>query len=538
MTMTLSAPSHTGKPDSEPGLLGRMEGLARAAPERVALVDLDGRGQELRRISRGALWQAIGQVSRHLAALPEGPVLVNPAGSIDFAIAFLGALHAGRLAITAPDFASARLRMRALEIAAVARPALVLTSDRQGEDFAAAGHAVSGVAALMEGAEAPRAPWPDDRPAFVQYSSGSMAAPRGIAITHGNLTANQRMIAATFATSEEDVTVTWLPRHHDMGLIGSLLQSLWQGLACFSMPPMGFLQRPLAWLRAAQTHGATILGAPSFGYALCLRRIDPDQAAALDLSRVRIAFCGAEPIDGAMLADFAARFAAAGFPATALLPCYGMAEATLMASTVRAGAGMVRSARGHVGCGSAPPEARFALRDAATGQLSEDVPEGEICIAGPHLSPGLWMREGDAIHPFPGVVMHDGQRWLRTGDLGYRQGETLFPVDRLDDAITVHGRTLPAADLEAVARNSAPPGTLEAVAAFSVDRAVVVLLELAKNPAVAESTILRQVVEGFTQSLGIGVIARSVIRGSLPRTSSGKIRRAAARAEFLSRPPA
>ena len=540
--MTLAAPSPTDKPSHTPfveppgggDILQRMEGFAASAPHQLALVDLDSRGQELRRITRGDLWRAIGQLSRKIAALPEGPVLVNPAGSIDFAIAFLGALHAGRLAITAPDFSSVRLRARALEIAAIAQPALVLTSDQQVADFTDAGHRACSVAALQGGDEAPLHPWPESRPAFVQYSSGSMAAPRGIAITHGNLSANQQMIAATFAATAQDVVVTWLPRHHDMGLIGSLLHPLWVGIPCISMPPMGFVQRPIVWLRAAQTYGGTIFGAPSFGYSLCQRRIDADQAATLDLSRIRIAFCGSEPIDGTMLAAFAARFAPAGFAESAILPCYGMAEATLLATTMRAGQGIVQSERGHVSCGSAPPGASFALRDPESGLMSTEVEEGEICISGPHVSPGLWSREGDAIRPFDRAFVQDGKRWLRTGDLGYRQGDSLFPVDRLDDALTIHGRTLPAADLENQARYSAPPGTVEAVAVFGVDRSVVVLLELARNSGYGEEEILQQVIEGFTRSVGIGVKARQVPRGSLPRTSSGKIKRAAARAEYLS----
>ncbi len=171
-----------------------------------------------------------------------------------------------------------------------------------------------------------------DALAFLQYTSGSTAAPKGVMIGHGNLMANSARIQAVFGSVPGERGVFWLPLFHDMGLIGGVIQTLHCGGASTLLSPVAFLQRPLRWLEAISRTGATISGGPNFAYDLCVEKTTPEQRAALDLIRWQVAFNGAEPIRAETLERFAEAFAPAGFRPEAFLPCYGLAEATLLVS--------------------------------------------------------------------------------------------------------------------------------------------------------------------------------------------------------------
>ena len=178
---------------------------------------------------------------------------------------------------------------------------------------------------------------PGDSLAFLQYTSGSTAAPKGVMITHGNLLENSARIQASFGSTAESRGVFWLPLFHDMGLIGGVIQTIYCGGSSTLISPVSFLQRPLRWLQAISRDGATISGAPNFAYDLCVEKTTTEQRSELDLSRWRVAFNGAEPVRPDTLDRFAHAFAPAGFRREAFLPCYGLAEATLLVSGSPAG---------------------------------------------------------------------------------------------------------------------------------------------------------------------------------------------------------
>ncbi|MEG0969267.1 MAG: AMP-binding protein, partial [Pseudomonas sp.] len=165
--------------------------------------------------------------------------------------------------------------------------------------------------------------------AFLQYTSGSTATPKGVEVSHGNLVANERMMVRGFDLHEGDTFVSWLPLYHDMGLIGCLLLSLYRGATLVLMSPRHFVERPARWLEAISQYRATHTGAPDFAFRLAAERVNESVLATLDLSCLRVLFSGSEPVRQDSLHAFARHFAGTGFNPLAFLPCYGLAEATL-----------------------------------------------------------------------------------------------------------------------------------------------------------------------------------------------------------------
>jgi acyl-CoA synthetase (AMP-forming)/AMP-acid ligase II len=394
--------------------------------------------------------------------------------------------------------------------------------------------------------------------AFIQYTSGSTMDPRGIVITHGNIMANQAMIRRAFAHDEATVVMSWLPLHHDMGLIGSILQPLYLGGRCILASPLAFLQRPVRWLRAVADHRATTSGAPNFAYELCARQVTAAQMEGLDLSGWRLAFCGSEPVRPGTMRRFAARFAPAGFDAAALYPCYGMAEATLFVTGGIAGQGarsrdIPRSRFADVAadaaemqavtdCGRPTPPARIAILDPQTGRAAAGEAVGEICVAGPHVSPGLWSpdRPGGIRPHGDRMVDLDGVAHLRSGDAGLLIEGTLHIVGRLKDMVILRGANVHAEDIEHTLMEQPEAAPLEAAAAVAVERdaaeVLVLLCELSAQgprgglPAETADALRRRVAEAH------GLMPAEMVLlapRSLPRTTSGKVQRQRARAEWL-----
>ncbi|ONG54009.1 hypothetical protein BKE38_11070 [Pseudoroseomonas deserti] len=506
------------------------------------------------------------QAAAHLlaAGLRGRPVLLACEAGLSFIHAFLGCLYAGVLPVPVPATLRRQQGARQRLVARDACPAAVIADDP------------AVVAELADGAPLPcllpqELQCPDRPPlkaplpaaagdiAFIQYTSGSTSAPKGVVVTHGNIMANQAMIQAAFGHGPETVVLSWLPLHHDMGLIGSILQPLYLGGRCVLMSPLSFLQRPARWLRAIAAHRATTSGAPNFAYELCLRHVTDAQLEGLDLSSWRLAFCGAEPVRMRSMRRFADRFAAAGFDAGALYPCYGMAEATLFIAGGRAGQG----ARGRdferrrfaevatdgaarqsiASCGAAWAPGRLAV--AGPGAVALPPGElGEICVAGPHVSPGTWAPAvPGGIAPYAGrLVTLDGVAHLRSGDAGILVEGELHVLGRLKDMIIIRGANLYAEDLEMTLLEQPEAAEIEAAAAIAVERdaaeVLVLLCEASARgrregvPAALAAALARRLAEAHGLAPAEMVLVPP--RG-LPRTTSGKVQRGAARAAWLER---
>jgi acyl-CoA synthetase (AMP-forming)/AMP-acid ligase II/acyl carrier protein len=402
--------------------------------------------------------------------------------------------------------------------------------------------------------------------AFLQYTSGSTSEPKGVRVRHRNLLANLEAIRRGFQIDWQvddgrrpDCGVFWLPFFHDMGLIGGILEPLYVGGHTVLMSPRSFLQRPIRWLQYISSYRAVISGAPNFAYQMAVDRISPEQAESLDLSCWRIAFCGAEPILYRTLQDFASRFAACGFSSAAFYPCYGLAEATLLAaggdgpgepnvlavdreSLGQGTAKLVRDGRGRsvqklVSNGSAAYQTELLVIDPATAMPLGEGQVGEIWLRGASIADGYWKRDQENRERFD-ATLSDGRRgYFRSGDLGFLHDGCLYVTGRLKDLIIIRGRNHFPQDIEATVRDKI--GTQGGhCAAFAVDggrgEALAIVAEL---PRRIDETRLPELVREIRRAVidVHEVDPRHVLlvrQATVPLTSSGKVQHGRCRTMF------
>ncbi|WP_069170073.1 AMP-binding protein [Streptomyces griseus] len=372
---------------------------------------------------------------------------------------------------------------------------------------------------------------PED-PALIQYTSGSTGQPKGVVLEHRNLLANIKAITEVFQLDETARVVSWLPPYHDMGLIGFILTPVHGAFPVRLMSPVHFLKNPLAWLRQISELGITHTGGPNFAYDLCDRRAATADLTGLDLSTWRLAFNGAEPIRPATLHRFADRFAAHGFRPEAFLPCYGLAEATLIVTGHHwTGPDSGVDEDGRVDCGPVVDGHLLALVDPATGTPVPEGAEGEIWISGPSISNGYWNSTGTPDSELFGVL--DGTRHLRTGDLGRLRGGHLTVTGRRKDVLIQNGVNHHAHDLCTAATEDNPAVRPTAAAFGGPDDEVVIAVEVAGNDhdTAALAADIRTRVLTAT-----GVRVHTVVLcppRTIPRTTSGKVQHSLARTRHL-----
>ncbi len=581
-------------------LVAMVRGRAAADPHRrlyTFLADGEREDETLTAAELDRRARAIGAALQQAGLAGQRALLLYPPG-LEFVAAFLGCLYGGVAAVPAYPPRSNRNLPRLLAVARDARPALALTTAALAAKLGGLAAAVPELAAVrllatdtLDPASAER--WSDpgsDREtlAFLQYTSGSTAAPKGVMITHGNLLHNEEMIRQAFGQSARSVIVGWLPLYHDMGLIGNVLQPLFLGAPCILMSPIAFLQSPKRWLAAISRYRATTSGGPNFAYDLCVRKIAPAERAQLDLSSWDAAFNGAEPVREETLARFAEAFAPAGFRRQAFYPCYGLAEATLfVAGSVRSGgagelppgtassfdaaalergealpaAAGAAAARTLVGCGRAWSGQEIAIVAPDTAVRLPGGRVGEIWVRGESVARGYWRNREATAEAFGALIAGepagDGVRpWLRTGDFGFFAGGTqeLYITGRMKDLVIIRGRNLYPQDIELSAERSHPAARQGCSAAFSVERdgeeRLAIVLEIeGGDAAAAESSAAAGVTPGPGPDLGaiVDAVRRAVAEEheaqvdqvvlirprSIPKTSSGKIQRGATRRALL-----
>jgi amino acid adenylation domain-containing protein len=527
-------------------LLEVLERHAELRPHKAALRFLTGEGSVVH--SYGSLLgraRAIGAVLQAHSEEEDRVLLLCPPG-LPYVEAFLGCAAARRIAVPAYPPSDERMLRRLLaQIRDCGATAVVSTSELlvQIEPMASS-LGLGGLTFLAADVIADDAAHDWKRPAitgehtcFLQYTSGSTREPRGVVVSHSNLLANEAMIREAFDTSEDSVILSWLPLYHDMGLIG-MLHALYLGASAVLMSPADFLRRPARWLSAISEHRATVSGGPNFAYELCLRRIGEPERQTFDLSCWRTAYNGAEPINAATLERFARAFEGAGFQEQAFLPCYGMAESTLLATGTAAPRPLrLREVGGRpsVGCGR-PARGELLVVDPVSRRRLGPAQEGEIWIRGEHVARGYWGRPEESAAIFEARLADtDEGPFLRTGDLGLLDESELFVTGRIKDLVIVRGRNHYPQDLERTAEASHPSLRAGCGAAFSVieegrERLVIVQEADAAVDGDAACAAIRQAI-ALEHELHADVV---LLRPrTIPKTSSGKIQRSACKAAFL-----
>jgi acyl-CoA synthetase (AMP-forming)/AMP-acid ligase II len=569
----VNRPSSLAELDRFCSLVALLAERAASQCDDPAYIFVSDRGVEEAALTYGELHNAAQALATRLLASArpgDRAVLVFPPG-LEFMVAFFGCLIAGIIAVPMMMPRRNSARDSSAAILANCEPALALTTSA----FALRGdlkarferNALQWLAVDLAARTSARPDLPLPAPqdvAFLQYTSGSTSEPKGVAVSHANLLANLEMIRLSLGNSSSSTYVNWVPLYHDMGLILNALQALCVGAPCVLMAPNGFMQRPLNWLRAIHHYKAEVACSPNFGFDLCVSRYRAEQMEGVDLASWKIALNGAEPVRGETIRKFIDTFAPHGFRPEAMFPAYGMAEATLLISGGRRGAGHITrtvsqvalqahrvgppdepaDAQTVVGCGRALQGERIAIVDPDTRRRQPSDRVGEIWVDGPNVARTYWRNEAATATGLHARIEGEdaAASWLRTGDLGFldETGE-LFVTGRIKELIIIRGINHYPQDIEQTVQRLHPSLRRNGGAAFSIadengeeTLAIVQEIERTERNRVDPEELKGLIREGVTDQHEVFARHIALIRpGTLPKTTSGKIQRALARKLWL-----
>lgn len=390
-----------------------------------------------------------------------------------------------------------------------------------------------------------------DSLAILQYTSGSTGSPKGVMLDHGNLIANSQLILQGFEPDGHICGMSWLPTYHDMGLIGGVLMPMYLGKQEVLTSPMTFLQRPARWLQGISKYGVTISGGPNFAYQLCVDKVSESEMEGLDLSTWGIAFNGAEPIRASTLEAFSKRFEPYGFRRSAFLPCYGMAETTLIVTggpsesrpvvqsfdrggldewIVRPVSQDCEEARNLVGCGAVLPDETVVIVDPESRAVLPGDGIGEIWVQSPSVGKGYYQRTDATKRTFNAFTACGEGPFLRTGDLGFLYEGQLYVSGRLKDMIIVRGVNRYPQDIEETVERASDVVQAGSVGAFAMDydgrEQLVIVAETVRLRDLNWDSQLQAIRRAVTAEHELPPDAVYLVRNSsVPKTSSGKIQR-------------
>ncbi|MBF6245647.1 SDR family NAD(P)-dependent oxidoreductase [Nocardia elegans] len=564
----------------EPTLVHLLLSRARARPDKVAfsyLPDGESISEQYSYVELEARSESIATWLLREGAAGQRVLLLHD-NPLHFIAGLFGCLYAGAIAVPAYSPIGRKQTARISKIVGDSGARYALTSAEPLEKTRDAIEAIDSAHGLRwcgtdtlpvgdnDWQRLGQVPQPDQL-ALIQYTSGSTSDPKGVVLTHRNFLHNLESIRSALGAPhcDDDILgVFWLPLHHDMGLVGAVLSTMYVAGTAELMSPASFVLRPIRWLQRISGKKQVITAAPNFAHELCVESTTAEERAALDLTGWRTALCGAEFVRSDTMDRFAAAFEASGFRRRALQPVYGLAEATLLVTGSATATGPVpkylsRSALHErriveveageqgstvmVGCGHPQEGTDLLIVDPDTGEPCPPGRVGEIWVASEAVAQGYWQRPSQSAQVFGAVaVLDDGSvtgPYLRTGDLGFVEAGELFVAGRLKDLIIVRGRNLYPDDVEATVQDTHPALLRGRGAAFAVDSGsgeqLVIVQEVARH--VAEGTdldavsaeVAAAVTEEYEVTVQSVVLARTY---SLPSTSSGKVQRFACREKF------
>ncbi|MCA9178518.1 MAG: aminotransferase class I/II-fold pyridoxal phosphate-dependent enzyme [Planctomycetales bacterium] len=549
-------------------LLESLRNWADSQGDQVAFYHTDGEEFE-DKITFAELDLRARAVASRLEGLAGEPVLLMlpPDECLSFVIALFGCFYAGAIAVPAfpPRRSRNTKRIEAISEDADAKASLTVSSvvSRLNEDEDAGSllklrHVTLDDLDPGEGHGVAIESVTPDALAVLQYTSGSTGAPKGVMLTHKNLVANSELIGHSFQIRGGGMS--WLPLYHDMGLIGGVVMPMYIGAGNLLMSPLTFMTRPSRWLRMVSKYRAAISGGPNFAYELCAERITDKELEGVDLSSWDVAFNGAEPIRTSTLERFAKRFEPYGFRRSSFLPCYGMAETTLIVTgrtevkepvvrwfvtdelnrrRVVDGVPHAQDSRSLVGCGEVLPreELIFVDPDSCTKLPPNEI--GEIWVRSPSTGQGYWHKPEATNETFRAKVAGtDGPEYLRTGDLGFLRDGELFVTGRVKDLIIVRGVNRYPQDIEETVEQSSDRLNPGGAAAFSVtlegQERLIVVCEVERKRGGGWEEVIQRVRRRVTAIHELPPDGVVLVRfGSVPTTSSGKVQRHACRQAFL-----
>ncbi|MCP9269808.1 fatty acyl-AMP ligase [Xenorhabdus sp. XENO-1] len=505
-------------------------------------------------------WQELDQRSHQLACIlvntgqqGKAVILMYPPG-LEFIIGLVACFKAGAIAVPSNVVRGSHHLQRLTQILNDSEAKVILTTlelsktlshefPNQHVMYYSENQTVDGITQL-----------PSISPkqlAFLQYTSGSTDTPKGVMVTHNNLIHSLRAMNNTFGLHEGLIIGGWIPQFHDMGLVGHILLTMALGGQYNFMPPLSFIQHPLRWLQLMHDYGAEFCCAPNFAYDLCA---DQDCAGLnLDLSRWRWAGNGAEPVRNETLMHFYQAVKEYGFVYQSQIPCYGMAEATLVISSstsedppfsltlcnsslekgklVLQPDGVVMQA-----CGQVAPSHRVVIVNPDTRALCQHDEIGEIWVQGPSIAVGYWNNQEQTEQNFKAYTITGEGPFLRTGDLGCLYEHHLLITGRLKDLIIIRGRNIYPQDIEYVATMQSTVFRSGKAIAFELEQQVVVAIELRKNVGQENNfrELRRNVIQTLHATFDINIAELVFIQANkLPTTSSGKVQRRLCRALYL-----
>lgn len=499
-------------------------------------------------------------------------VVLLMAPGCEFLFAFIGCLYAGAVPVpvAVPGADKSNERLQAVVRSCDPR-AIIIDKPSLLEKAMAAGIGALSAAPVRlwsdfiaaPGAAPPLPTIRGDDLAFLQYSSGSTACPKGIMVTHANLVDNLQCIVAKHRMTRDTRGLIWLPHFHDMGLIGGLLAPMFVGATCHFMTPMDFAKHPLSWLKAASRWRSTYTGAPNFAYEACARLADDGGDLQLDLRSLESCACGAEPICASSIRRFFSAYARYGLRPASFFPCYGLSECTLMSCSASVGESGLdllqtfdsRILDGNPAPAPAPDATSRKVELVSSGtpvaghqvivvdpscQPCPDGVTGEIWIRGPSVAKGYWNDAEQTEASFDARTRDGSGGYLRSGDLGFLQDGRLFVTGRAKDLIIVRGRKLYPQDIEHAAGRCHPQLRPGIGAAFSIVNdagAEAIALVQAVRPA-RDATLYPEIAQQIRALIleqhGVGLAALVLTRArDIPQTTSGKVQRQLCRSRFL-----